>query len=153
MFFEIAFPGGKHKVVTFSYDDNQIFDRKLIEMFNKYGVKGTFHLNAGTINTDNEDDAFIDWEEVESLYKGHEVACHGFTHPFTSQIPKDQMAAQYWEERKLLEAKVKYPVRGMSYPYGDITQQFIDIATAIGIEYSRTVGSTGYFNLPSDYMR
>lgn len=153
MFFDIAFPGGTHKVVTFSYDDCQVFDRRLVEMFNKYGMKATFHLNAGMIGTKNEIDDFITWDELAELYKGHEVACHGYTHPFTSQIPKDQMVAQYWEERKLLESKVKYPVRGMSYPYGDITQQFVDIAEAVGIEYSRTVEDTGYFNLPWDYMR
>ena len=153
MFFEIAFPGGKHKVVTFSYDDNQIFDRRLIEMFNKYDIKGTFHLNAGTVGENNANGNFVGWEEIESLYKGHEVACHCFTHPFPSQLPGDQMVAQIWEERKLLEERVKYPIRGMSYPYGDITQKFIDTAAAVGIEYSRTVNSTGYFGLPSDYMR
>lgn len=153
MYFDIAFPNGTHKAVTFSYDDGQYFDRQLVELFNKYNMKATFHLNAGMIGTGNEVDEFVKWEEVESLYKGHEVACHGYTHPFTSQITKDQMVLQYWEERKKLESAVKYPVRGMSYPYGDVTQQFIDIATALGIEYSRTVEDTGYFNLPSDYMR
>ena len=42
-----CFPQGKHKVLTMSYDDGKIFDRKLIEIFNKYGIKGTFHLNTG----------------------------------------------------------------------------------------------------------
>ena len=37
-----CFPQGKHKVLTMSYDDGKIFDRKLIEIFNKYGIKGTF---------------------------------------------------------------------------------------------------------------
>ena len=33
-----CFPQGKHKVLTMSYDDGKIFDRKLIEIFNKYGI-------------------------------------------------------------------------------------------------------------------
>lgn len=41
------YPGGKAKVVTFSYDDGVRFDGKLIEIFNRHGMKGTFNLNAG----------------------------------------------------------------------------------------------------------
>ena len=40
------FPGGVRRVVTFSYDDGCDNDARLIELFNKYGVKGSFHLNA-----------------------------------------------------------------------------------------------------------
>ena len=46
-----CFPGGKHKVLTMSYDDGREEDYRLVEMFNKYGIKGTFNLNAG-----------IDWD-------------------------------------------------------------------------------------------
>ena len=36
-----CFPQGKHKVLTMSYDDGKIFDRKLIEIFNKYRIMRT----------------------------------------------------------------------------------------------------------------
>ena len=49
-----CFPQGKHKVLTMSYDDGKIFDRKLIEIFNKYGIKGTFHLNTGIMPVDED---------------------------------------------------------------------------------------------------
>ena len=39
-----AFPGGKHKVLTFSYDDGKLEDRRLVEIFNKNGLRGTFNL-------------------------------------------------------------------------------------------------------------
>ena len=34
-----AFPGGKHKVLTLSYDDGKVQDRRLVKIFNKYGIK------------------------------------------------------------------------------------------------------------------
>ena len=68
-----CFPQGKHKVLTMSYDDGKIFDRKLIEIFNKYGIKGTFHLNTGIMPVDEDR---IQLSEVKELYKGHEVSCH-----------------------------------------------------------------------------
>ena len=38
---------GKNKAVTFSYDDGVEQDRRLVELFNQYGVKATFNLNSG----------------------------------------------------------------------------------------------------------
>ena len=42
-----CFPGGKHKVLTMSYDDGRLEDRRLVELFNCYGIRGTFNLNGG----------------------------------------------------------------------------------------------------------
>ena len=42
-----CFPGGRHKVLTMSYDDGRQEDYRLVELFNKHGIKGTFNLNAG----------------------------------------------------------------------------------------------------------
>ena len=44
---EYLYPGGLAKAITFSYDDGQVYDRRLIEIFNQAGFKGTFHLNSG----------------------------------------------------------------------------------------------------------
>ena len=45
-----AFPEGKHKVLTLSYDDGKIPDKRLVALFNEYGLKGTFNLNGGLEN-------------------------------------------------------------------------------------------------------
>ena len=37
-----CFPGGKHKVLTMSYDDGRLEDRRLVALFNRYGIRGTF---------------------------------------------------------------------------------------------------------------
>ena len=34
-----CFPGGKHKVLTMSYDDGRLEDRRLVELFNRYGIR------------------------------------------------------------------------------------------------------------------
>jgi len=153
MYFELAFPNNTHKAVTFSYDDGQIFDRRLVELFNKYNVKGTFHLNSKMIGNVVNGEEFVSWEDVTYLYKGHEVSCHGFTHPFPFQASKDQIASQMFEDKKALEQATCYPVRGMSYPYGEVTDQFIEVAAAVGMEYSRTVEDTNGFMVPWDFMR
>ncbi len=42
-----CYPGGKHKALTMSYDDGRTQDRRLVDIFNQNGIKGTFHLNSG----------------------------------------------------------------------------------------------------------
>ena len=42
---------GKMKALTFSYDDGTLQDRRLVEIFNKYGLKATFNLNSGLLFT------------------------------------------------------------------------------------------------------
>ena len=82
-----CFPEGKHKVLTMSYDDGKAADRRLVEIFNKNGIKGTFHLNSGIMEEDPER---IPLNEVKELYKGHEISCHTYTHPTISYAVRCQ---------------------------------------------------------------
>ena len=47
----MRFPEGRLKAVTFSYDDGVRQDERLIEIFDKYGVKGTFNINSGIMGS------------------------------------------------------------------------------------------------------
>ena len=42
----------KKKFLTFSYDDGVTQDIRLIELFNKYGMKATFNLNSELLGKD-----------------------------------------------------------------------------------------------------
>ena len=42
-------PGGKNKALAMSYDDGCRQDKQLVEVLNRYGIKGTFHLNSGVM--------------------------------------------------------------------------------------------------------
>lgn len=140
-------PGGKHKVLTMSFDDGQLFDKRLIEIFNKYGIKGTFHLNSGIM-----DDRKVQLHDIKEVYKGHEVSCHTKYHPTIERCPLPQVVQQIIEDRKLLEKEVGYPVRGMSYPNGSYSKEIIDLLPACGIEYSRVVGNTDDFAFPKNFL-
>lgn len=144
-----CFPEGKHKVLTLSYDDGKLADRRLVEIFNKNGLKGTFHLNAGLMDRDNER---IPLSEVKELYKGHEVSSHTFTHPTIERCPLSEVVKQVMYDRELLEQACGYPVRGMSYPNGSYSEDIKKLLPACGIEYSRIVGNTDDFAMPTDYL-
>lgn len=141
-----CFPGGKHKALTLSYDDGREEDRRLVSLFNKYGIKGTFHINSGIIS----DPKRIKPEEFAELYKGHEVACHTSTHPTIERCPLEEVVEQIIEDRKALESAVGYPVRGLSYPNGSYSADIKTLLPMLGIKYSRVVGSSGNFGMPKD---
>lgn len=66
----ICFPEGKHKVLTMSFDDGRVEDRQLVDMFNRYGIRGTFHVNSGIAA-----ETRVPVSEYRELYRGHEVSC------------------------------------------------------------------------------
>lgn len=140
-------PEGKHKVLTMSYDDGQLFDKRLIDIFNKNGIKGTFHINAGLM-----DERKVQLDEIADVYKGHEVSCHTIYHPTIERCPIDQVVQQVIEDRKLLEKACGYPVRGMSYPNGSYSDDIVKMLPACGIEYCRVVGNTDDFAFPRNYL-
>lgn len=142
-----CFPGGKHKVLTMSYDDGKLEDRRLVSIFNKYGIKGTFHLNSGL-----EIDTRIPTSEYQELYKGHEVSCHTLTHPTIARCPMEQVVSQVLDDRKNLEAIMGYPVRGLSYPNGSYSKEIINALPSLGIRYARTVTSTMSFAMPENFL-
>ncbi|NLM10109.1 MAG: polysaccharide deacetylase family protein [Clostridiaceae bacterium] len=143
-----SYPEGRKKALTMSYDDGQVFDRELVSIFNEYHIKGTFHLNSGNFNKKQ----YVNHSEIKELYKGHEVSVHTVTHPFLTQISNEEIIREIIEDRRNLEALTGYPIRGMSYPFGDYNEELTKILPVLGIEYSRTVVSTHSFGLPSNFL-
>lgn len=149
MKFELCYPNWKEKAVTFSYDDGQIYDRHLVEIFNYYGLKGTFHLNSGILGKKG----FVSAEEAGELYKGHEIACHGKEHHYPTHLCRELLLKEFYEDKVSLEKITGEFVRGCSYAFGEYNEQVINLLEDLGIIYSRTVKSTGAFSVPVDFMQ
>ena len=144
----MRFPGGRSKCLTMSYDDDNVADRRLVETFNRYGIRGTFNLNSGRFGGQ-----YIDAEEVKTLYRGHEVASHTAKHPNLAITPETVSVMEVMEDRRNLEMLAGYPVRGFAYPFGTWNDDALAALKACGIRYGRTVISTGMFFLPQDFLR
>ena len=147
-----VYPNGLAKALTFSYDDGQIFDRRLAELFRKYGLKATFHLNSGTLNRGTEETAFVRVDELDKVYEGHEIACHGVQHRTPSLISKQQLLIEIHDDRKNLEQMTGKLVQGMSYAFGVYDDEVMQVAKNCGIKYSRTVNATHGFNAPDNFL-
>lgn len=153
------------KAVTFSYDDGVTQDIRLIEIFNRYGLKSTFNLNSqllgkeGTLSfgktliAHNKNKA----SDVRSIYDGHEVAVHTLTHPFLPGISDDrEIIRQVEQDRLNLSELAGYEVCGMAYPCGGKNN---DARTAklirehTGVRYARALETNGRFSPQEDLFR
>ncbi len=149
MSFRLYYPEFKEKALTFSYDDGQIFDRRLVELFNRFGLKATFHLNSGTLDTEG----FVTRQEVASLYENHEVACHGVLHEFPTHLAQERLVREFYQDRLMLEACTDRIIRGCSYAFGEYDERVVNTLKTLGFAYCRTVNSTGNFRVPEDFIR
>lgn len=152
---------GKMKAVTFSYDDGVTQDRRLIEAFNKYGLKGTFNINSELLGKENVltyggksvQHNKVSPEEIATLYKGHEVAVHTLTHPMLPSLSEEEIIRQVEGDRRNLSELCGYEVVGMAYPGGGVNfdLRVADIiAKNTGVKYARTTVSTFNFKLQKD---
>ncbi len=157
----LRFPGGRTKSLTLSYDDGVEQDIKLVEIINKYGIKGTFNLNSGlysmegTVYKKGEVHRRMTEKQATQTFKNseHEVAVHSLTHPFLEQLPDSMVVHEIIKDRENLERQFGTIVRGMAYPYGTMNDKVISVLRLCGIVYARTVISTNDFRIPTNWMK
>lgn len=156
---------GLMKAVTFSYDDGVTQDIQLVELMNKYGLKGTFNINSekltqrGRLKRDGKSIAWYKLypEDVIEIYTGHEVAVHTLTHPKLPEIADDnEVIRQVEQDRLNLSELMGYEVVGMAYPGGgknndERVARLIKENT--GVKYARTITNTDSFDLQPDLYR
>ena len=162
-FDSLLFPGGKSKVFTLSYDDGVVQDRRLVPLFDEYGVKCTFNLGYGVLNykvteppfpgTKFVDISKVETHEVRELYRNHEVGGHGLYHSALPELGSPYAMYEILEDKVQLERLTGKPLKMFAYPFGlfnDDVKEYLRIA---GYKGARTVRSTYSFDLPEDPLQ
>lgn len=155
---------GKKKAVTFSFDDGVTQDIRLIEILDRYGLKGTFNINSELLGRAGElvrNGITVRHDKVlpcdlRSIYAGHEVAAHTLTHPNLTGLDEPEIIRQVEEDRKRLSEVCGYEVIGMAYPCGGVNndERVAEIIQKnTGIKYARTITSTYKFDEQSELLR
>jgi len=148
MFSYITFPEGKSKALTMSFDDGRKQDRRLVEIFNRYGIKGTFHLNSGWMDPELEEIR----KEADTLYSGHEIATHSLTHPTLTRLSDTAVLEEIISDRKNLEKLTGRVIRGHSYPNGAYDERIKQLLKNAGIAYARAVSAKDDLEMPEDFL-
>lgn len=160
--FHIRYPGGLAKALTFSYDDGVEQDIRLVEIFDKNGVKGTFNINTGsfaeegTVYPKGHVHRRMTQKQTYELFANspHEVAVHTLNHPFLEQLPTNMVINEVINDRKNIEEMFGTIARGMAYPFGTTSDDVVNVLKDCGIVYSRTTKATNSFELQkNDWLR
>ncbi len=149
----MRFPEGKCKALTFSYDDGVRADKHLLQVFEKYGLKGAFNLNSELFDCQCWHDR-MDEEETYGTFKesGQEVALHGARHIFLDKVPLCEAVNEVCKNRAYLEGKFGKIVRGMAYAYNGYNADIKRVIADLGVAYARTTHSTYGFEMPTDWL-
>jgi len=109
--------------------------RKLLQLFDRFDYKATFFI--------------LGWvaerypQIVEKIYeKGHEVACHGYSHQLIYNQSQKEFADETAKAKKILEDIIQEPVHGYRAASYSITQKSIwalDILVDTGFTYDSSI--------------
>lgn len=149
----LRFPQGGCKCAVFSYDDGVEADKKLVKIFDKYGVKGTFNLNSNLFDAQEWNNRMTEEETFKTFYSSvHEVALHGARHIFLNKVPLAEAANEVLQNRLYLENKYKRAVRGMAYAYGAYNAEIVSLLKSLGVVYARTTEPSYSFDIPQNWL-
>ncbi len=143
LYFNSKFSIGKNmKIVSLSFDDGTIYDKRFIDLLNKYGLKATFNLNSGLDNFiwyyEDKPIRRLNLEESKDIYNGHEVASHSLTHPYFSSLDEKRQIQEVEEDILNLEKIFSRKIEGFAFPFIDQTEANIQVVkNNIDLKYIR----------------
>lgn len=150
-------PGGRCGAVTSTWDDGTAHDRRLIAIFNRYGLKGSFYLNSSALGRTAQETGWKDYVhagDVKTLYEQHEVGSHTVSHPHVWRISRQALNWEFMEDRQRLEALVGYPIRGAVIPFGWSSgrDSLNETLRVLGFRFARSTDPSGVFDHPSEFL-
>lgn len=153
-----------NKILTFSFDDGVTQDLRLIELFNRYGLRGTFNLNSGRLGQETHFKCRgipirhmkFTAGAIPKVYNAHEIAAHTIDHLNLTHLDDSEIIRQVRGDQEALRAITGCPVTGMAYPEGGVNHddrvvQLLRNNTDLC--YARTIISSYSFDPPSDRLR
>lgn len=154
------FPGGKGKAFNVSYDDGVVQDIRFVELLNRYGLKGTFNLNYGLIRRNftwqhecGMTVRRIPEEQVVSVYDGHEIASHSYSHPYFDNAPEDEILRELGADKFFLERLFSREVAGYATPFYFYSDLMADCVRHSGFAYARISEESNDYSIPEDFFR
>lgn len=142
------------KCFLLSFDDGTIYDRRFVELLNRYGLRGTFHLNSGL-----EDFVWFYEDtfpvrrqilsEIGDLYQGHEIASHSLHHHWLNTLTPPQISREIGEDCKVLKKIFHLEEIGFGVPFTACSEREIRIIRKF-VRYIRLSEFAEVFALPKD---
>ena len=131
--------GDKRIVLTFDdgFIGNYLFAFDVLE---RYGFKATFFVTVDDISKER----YMSWDQLGTLDRhGHSIQSHTMTHPMLGECDQRRITYELEASKKIIEDKIRSPVRYLSLPYGSLNERVIKIAEDTGYKaiFTSTINS------------
>ena len=142
------------KIFLISFDDGTVWDRRFVELLNKYGIKATFNLNSGLEDfVWQYEDRFpvrrqILADTVE-LYRGHEIASHSLHHHWLNTLTPPQLSREVGDDCAALKQLFGLQEIGFGVPFTACGEREVKIICKF-VRYIRLSEFSDSFAPPAD---
>ena len=159
-FINWTYPDGKYKALIMSYDDGLDDDIALAQLFDRYGIIGTFHLNSGLLDTraiwdqgkPNESmGTYLSKDTLLDVFKNHEIAVHGTYHKGLVGLSDEEILEEINVDIENLTMLSGRKISSMAYAFGSTNNHVAEVIRTTTLSNARTVKSSYNFDLPEDY--
>lgn len=109
--------------------------RRLLDLFDEHNIKITFFVLGWVADRERE-------LVLEIANRGHEVACHGYSHQLVYNQSPDVFREETLRSKNLLEDIIQQPVRGYraaSYSITEKSKWALDILAESGFVYDSSI--------------
>jgi len=137
------------KVFGITFDDGYLNNfENALPILRKYNFSATCYVVAGNIGGKNfwdiskgvtEKKMMDEFHIREWIKQGMEIGSHSFSHIHLSKISSDILEKEISNSRKFLEDKFKTEVKHFCYPYGDFSEDAINVVKESGYLTATTV--------------
>lgn len=145
---------GSKKVFLLSFDDGTVYDRRFVELLNRYGIPCTFNLNSGLedfvwYHEDRYPIRRQRLRETVDMYRGHEIASHTLTHPLLTALAPPALTREVGEDCAALKDIFGLEDIGFGVPFTACGEREIRLIRKF-VRYIRLSAFSDRFALPED---
>lgn len=142
------------KIFLLSFDDGTVYDKRFVELLNKYHIKATFNLNSGLEDFIwyHEDKFPIQRQilaDTVAQYQGHEVASHSLHHHWLNTLTPPQLSREIGDDCEALKKLFGLSEIGFGVPFTACSEREIRIIRKF-VRYIRLSEFSDSFALPKD---
>ena len=141
------------KIFLLSFDDGTIWDKRFVELLNRYQIPCTFNLNSGLEDFvwKFEGKPILRQKLVETVeqYRGHEVASHTLHHHWLNSLTPPQLRREVEEDAENIKNIFGLSEVGFGVPFTACDEREVNILRKF-VRYIRLSEFTHSFALPKD---
>lgn len=130
----------KKILITTSWDDGSVLDKKIVRLLRRYGLKGTFYIAPRLAGR-----PLLSPSDIREIAaSGMEIGAHTLTHPRLSTLCLPDKEREIAGSKRELEHITGREITAFCYPKGDYDGETVELVRSAGFRFART---TACFNL------